>query len=171
MGLPDLLVTARITAGLRSARMSSETRRTVVAAPETRYAKSGDLSIAYAAYGDGPDLVVAPGWISHLEVGREEPSLAHFYDRLATFRRVITFDKRGTGLSDPVPHAPTLEENVEDLRAVMDAGGSQRADVAGVSEAVPWPLCTRPCIPNARVRSCSTARTPGCCGFPITRAA
>ena len=106
----------------------------MVAAPETRYAKSGDLSIAYAAYGEGPDLVLAPGWISHLEVGREEPSLAHFYDRLATFRRVILFDKRGTGLSDPVPHAPTLEENVEDLRAVMDAAGSERADVAGVSE-------------------------------------
>ncbi len=106
----------------------------MVAAPETRYAKSGDLSIAYAAYGDGPDLVVAPGFISHLEVGREEPALAHFYDRLATFRRVITFDKRGTGLSDPVPDAPSLEENVEDLRAVMDAAGSERADVVGVSE-------------------------------------
>jgi pimeloyl-ACP methyl ester carboxylesterase len=106
----------------------------VVAAPETRYAKSGDLSIAYAAYGDGPDLVVAPGFISHLEVTREEPALAHFYDRLATFRRVITFDKRGTGLSDPVPDAPSLEENVEDLRAVMDAAGSERADVVGVSE-------------------------------------
>ena len=106
----------------------------MVAAPETRYAKSGDLSIAYAAYGDGPDLVVAPGFISHLEVTREEPALAHFYDRLATFRRVITFDKRGTGLSDPVPDAPSLEENVEDLRAVMDAAGSERADVVGVSE-------------------------------------
>jgi class 3 adenylate cyclase len=106
----------------------------VVAAPETRYTKNGDLSIAYAAYGEGLDLVVAPGFISHLEVGREEPSLAHFYDRLATFRRVISFDKRGTGLSDPVPHAPSLEENVEDLRAVMDAVGSERADVVGVSE-------------------------------------
>ena len=105
-----------------------------MAAPETRYAKSGDLSIAYAVYGEGLDLVVAPGFISHLEVGREEPSLAHFYDRLATFRRVISFDKRGTGLSDPVPHAPSLEENVEDLRAVMDAVGSERADVVGVSE-------------------------------------
>jgi pimeloyl-ACP methyl ester carboxylesterase len=106
----------------------------VVAAPEIRYAKSGDLSIAYASGGDGPDLVVAPGFISHLEVGLEEPSLAHFYARLATFRRVICFDKRGTGLSDPVPHAPTLEECVEDLRAVMDAVGSERADVAGMSE-------------------------------------
>jgi pimeloyl-ACP methyl ester carboxylesterase len=106
----------------------------VVAAPETRYAKSGELSIAYAAYGEGPDLVVAPGFISHLEVALEEPALAHFYDRLATFRRVISFDKRGTGLSDPVPHAPTLEENVGDLRAVMDAAGSERADVVGVSE-------------------------------------
>jgi pimeloyl-ACP methyl ester carboxylesterase len=113
---------------------SSDTRRTVVAAPETRYAKSGDLSIAYAAYGDGPDLVVAPGFISHLEVVREEPALAHFIDRLETFRRVIRFDKRGTGLSDPVPHAPTLEENVEDLRAVVDAADSERADVVGMSE-------------------------------------
>jgi pimeloyl-ACP methyl ester carboxylesterase len=106
----------------------------VVAAPEIHYAKSGDLSIAYAAYGDGPDLVVVPGFVSHLEVGLEEPSVAHFYGRLATFRRVIVFDKRGTGLSDPVPNAPTLEENVQDLGAVMDAAGSERADVAGMSE-------------------------------------
>jgi pimeloyl-ACP methyl ester carboxylesterase len=90
--------------------------------------------MAYAVYGDGPDLVCAPGFISHLEVAREEPSVAHFSDRLATFRRVIFFDKRGTGLSDPVPHAPTLEENVDDLRAVMDAAGSEQADVFGISE-------------------------------------
>jgi len=138
-------------------------------APETRYAKSGDLSIAHAAYGDGPDLVVAPGFISHLEVALEEPALARFYDRLATFRRVITFDKRGTGLSDPVPHAPTLEENVDDLRAVMDAVGSERADVVGVSEGGAMPPSSRPWIPNARVRLCSTARSPGCCGLPTTR--
>jgi pimeloyl-ACP methyl ester carboxylesterase len=103
-------------------------------APEIHYAKSGDLSIAYSVTGDGPDLVVAPGFISHLEVGREEPSLAHFYSRLASFRRVISFDKRGTGLSDPWDHAPTLEECVDDVRAVMDAVGSQRADILGVSE-------------------------------------
>jgi hypothetical protein len=65
-------------------------------APEIRYTKSGDLNIAYAVTGEGPDLVVAPGFISHLEVGWEELSVAHFYSRLASFRRVITFDKRGT---------------------------------------------------------------------------
>ena len=103
-------------------------------APDFQYAKSGDVNIAYTVVGEGPDLLVAPGFISHLEVGREQPSLAHFYSRLASFRRVITFDKRGTGLSDPATHAPTLEECIDDLRAVMDAAGSDRADVLGVSE-------------------------------------
>jgi pimeloyl-ACP methyl ester carboxylesterase len=103
-------------------------------APGVRYAKSGDLSIAYMAFGQGPDLVVAPGFISHLEVLWEEPSIVHCYSRLASFRRVISFDKRGTGLSDPAPHAPTLEESVDDLRAVMDAAGSERADILGISE-------------------------------------
>jgi pimeloyl-ACP methyl ester carboxylesterase len=102
--------------------------------PDVRYARSGDLSIAYMAFGQGPDLVIAPGFISHLEVWWEEPSLVHCFSRLASFRRVITFDKRGTGLSDPAPHAPTLEESVDDLRAVMDATGSARADVLGISE-------------------------------------
>jgi pimeloyl-ACP methyl ester carboxylesterase len=102
--------------------------------PDFQYAKSGDVNIAYTVAGEGPDLLVAPGFISHLEVGREQPSLAHFYSRLASFRRVITFDKRGTGLSDPATHAPTLEECIDDLRAVMDAAGSDRADVLGVSE-------------------------------------
>jgi pimeloyl-ACP methyl ester carboxylesterase len=103
-------------------------------APNIHYAQSGDLNIAYSVNGDGPDLVVAPGFISHVELGWEEPSVAHFYARLASFRRVIGFDKRGTGLSDPTTHAPTLEECVDDLRAVMDAAGSERADLLGVSE-------------------------------------
>jgi pimeloyl-ACP methyl ester carboxylesterase len=103
-------------------------------APDIRYTKSGNLNIAYSVTGEGPDLVIAPGFISHLEVGWEEPSLAHFYSRLASFRRVIGFDKRGTGLSDPTTHAPTLEECVDDLRSVMDAAGSERADVLGISE-------------------------------------
>ena len=98
-------------------------------APDIRYVKSGDLNIAYSVTGDGPDLVVAPGFISHLEVGWEEPSVAHFYSRLASYRRVISFDKRGTGLSDPATHAPTLEESVDDLRTVLDAAGSERAHV------------------------------------------
>ena len=103
-------------------------------APDIRYAKSGDLNIAFSVTGEGPDLVVAPGFISHLEVGVGGAVGRGFCSRLASFRRVITFDKRGTGLSDPATHAPTLEESVDDLRAVMDAAGSERADVLGISE-------------------------------------
>jgi pimeloyl-ACP methyl ester carboxylesterase len=103
-------------------------------APDIQYAKSGDLNIAFSVTGGGPDLVVAPGFISHLDIMWEEPSVVHFYSRLAAFRRVVTFDKRGTGLSDPAMHAPTLEESVDDLRAVMDAAGCERADLVGISE-------------------------------------
>ena len=102
--------------------------------PDIHYAKSGSLNIAYSVTGEGPDLVVAPGFISHLDIIWEEPSVVHFYSRLASFRRVVTFDKRGTGLSDPTMHAPTLEESVDDLRAVMDAAGCERADLVGISE-------------------------------------
>jgi pimeloyl-ACP methyl ester carboxylesterase len=102
--------------------------------PDVHYAKSGGVNIAFAVTGEGPDLVVAPGFISHLDIMWEEPSVLHFYSRLASFRRVVTFDKRGTGLSDPVMQAPTLEESVDDLRAVMDAAGCDQADLVGVSE-------------------------------------
>jgi class 3 adenylate cyclase len=103
-------------------------------APAVQYAQSGGLNIAFSVTGEGPDLVVAPGFISHLDIMWEEPSVVHFYSRLATFRRVITFDKRGTGLSDPTMHAPTLEESIDDLGAVMDAAGCERADLVGISE-------------------------------------
>jgi pimeloyl-ACP methyl ester carboxylesterase len=106
--------------------------------PETRYAKSGDLHIAYQVTGDGPvDLVFVHGWISHIEHLWEEPSLARFLSRLASFSRLILLDKRGTGLSDPVPldKLPTLEERMDDLRAVMDAAGSEHAALLGTSEA------------------------------------
>src|ERR1700751_6338529 len=96
-------------------------------APDIHYAKSGDLNIAFSVSGEGPALVLAPGFISHLDIMWEEPSLSHFYSRLAAFRRVVTFDKRGTGLSDPTMHAPTLEESLDDLRAVMDAAGGEPA--------------------------------------------
>jgi pimeloyl-ACP methyl ester carboxylesterase len=103
--------------------------------PRTRYARSGDLSIAYQVVGEGPlDLVVAPGFISHLDWNWQEPSLRRFLERLAGFSRLILFDKRGTGLSDPVPGPATLEERAEDLAVVMDAAGSERAAVLGVSE-------------------------------------
>ena len=105
--------------------------------PETRYAKSGDVNIAYQVVGDGPfDLVWVPGWVSHLEHDWDEPSSARFLNRLASFSRLIRLDKRGTGLSDRVSPAelPTLEERMDDVRAVMDAAGSERAALLGASE-------------------------------------
>lgn len=107
---------------------------------ETRYAKSGDLSIAYQVVGEGPlDLVFVMGWVSHLDWFWEEPSFARFLRRLSSFSRLILFDKRGTGLSDRLPtdRMPTLEERMDDVRAVMDAVGSQRAALFGVSEGAP----------------------------------
>lgn len=105
------------------------------AGPETRYAKSGDVHVAYQVVGDGPlDLIFAPGFASHLEYQWEEPLQARFFSRLASFARLIRFDKRGTGLSDPVPSMPTFEERIDDLRAVMDAAGSERATLIGLSE-------------------------------------
>jgi pimeloyl-ACP methyl ester carboxylesterase len=104
---------------------------------ETKYARSGDIHIAYQTLGRGPlDLVYVPGWVSHVELAWEEPTLAHFLRRLASFSRLIAFDKRGTGLSDRVPNdqLPTLEERMDDLRAVMDAVGSERAALVGISE-------------------------------------
>ena len=104
---------------------------------ETRYARSGDVNIAYQVIGDGPfDLVYVPGWVSNIELMWEEPGYARFLERLGTFSRLIIFDKRGTGLSDPVSidALPTLEERMDDVRAVMDAVGSQRAALLGHSE-------------------------------------
>jgi pimeloyl-ACP methyl ester carboxylesterase/DNA-binding CsgD family transcriptional regulator len=103
--------------------------------PQTHYAKSADVSIAYQVLGDAPiDLVLVPGFVSHVELAWEEPRLAHFLTRLASFSRLIVFDKRGTGMSDPVQSAPTMEERMDDIRAVMEAAGSARAAVMGVSE-------------------------------------
>jgi pimeloyl-ACP methyl ester carboxylesterase len=105
--------------------------------PETRYARSGDVFIAYQTFGDGPvDLVTINGFTSHLEHMWEEPRLAALYRRLAGFSRLILVDKRGTGLSDRVPHAelPSLEQRVDDLRAVLDAAGSERAAMLGFWE-------------------------------------
>lgn len=105
--------------------------------PDTRYARSDDVNIAYQVTGDGPhDLVYVPGWVSNIEVMWEDPSLARFLRRLGSFARLISFDKRGTGLSDPVPtdQLPTLEVRMDDVRAVMDAAGSERATIFGHSE-------------------------------------
>ena len=112
-------------------------------APETRYAQSGDVNIAYQVVGNAPlDLVFVMGWVSHLEYFWEEPSFARFLTRLASFSRLILFDKRGTGLSDRVPitELPTLEQRMDDVRAVMEAVGSKRAALCGVSEG--GPMCS-----------------------------
>jgi class 3 adenylate cyclase len=104
---------------------------------DTRYAKSGEVNIAYQVFGKGPvDLVYVPGWVSHVELAWELPDLAAGFERLASFSRVILFDKRGTGMSDPVPadELPTLEQRMDDVRAVMDAVGSERAVIFGASE-------------------------------------
>ena len=111
--------------------------------PETMYARSGDVNIAYQVIGDAPlDLVFVMGWVSHLEYFWREPHFARFLLRLASFSRLILFDKRGTGLSDRVPinQLPTLEQRMDDVRAVMNAVGSERAALCGVSEG--GPMCS-----------------------------
>lgn len=98
--------------------------------PETRYARSGEVSIAYQVFGEGAvDLVFVVGWVSNVELGWEEPLIVRFYEGLSSFSRLILFDKRGTGLSDRVPdrELPNLETRMDDVRAVMDAAGSDRA--------------------------------------------
>lgn len=105
--------------------------------PATRYTQSDGVNIAYQAVGEGPaDIVYVPGWVSHVELGWEMPELAHGFERLSSFARLILFDKRGTGMSDPVPERelPTLEQRMDDVRAVMDAVGSERATFFGASE-------------------------------------
>ena len=105
---------------------------------QIRYAKSGDVNIAYMAIGDADlDITMVPGFVSHLEIGGELPQLRHIGERLATFARLTFFDKRGTGLSDPVTNVPTLEERMDDIRAVMDASGVERGVLFGASEGVP----------------------------------
>jgi class 3 adenylate cyclase len=116
-------------------------RQTRAVDRDTRYAMAPDgVSIAYQVVGEGPrDLIWVPGWISHLEAAWEEPTLARFLERLASFSRLILFDKRGTGLSDRVPQSelPSLETRIADVLAVCDAVGSQRAALLGISEGAP----------------------------------
>jgi pimeloyl-ACP methyl ester carboxylesterase len=109
--------------------------------PETRYARSGEVNIAYQVVGDGPlDLVFVPGFVSHLDLQWADPRIARFLETLASFSRLILFDKRGTGLSDPVAAPAPLEDRMDDVRAVMDAAGSERAVLMGISEGVPMSI-------------------------------
>jgi pimeloyl-ACP methyl ester carboxylesterase len=107
----------------------------------TRYAKSGDVKLAYQVLGDGPiDVVFVSGFVGHIELALEEPHFARFYARLASFCRLILFDRRGQGLSDRPGSPPTLEEGTDDIRAVMDAAGSDRAALIAVSEGGPMSI-------------------------------
>ena len=120
---------------------------------ETRYARSGDLSIAYQVMGDGPrDLIYVPGIVSHVEFFHELPGYTEFLQGLARFARVIVFDKRGNGLSDRISGAPSVAERMEDITAVMDAVGSERAVLFGVSEGGPISLLFAATYPD-RVES------------------
>lgn len=103
--------------------------------PKTYYAKCGDINIAYQVTGEGPiDVIYVPGWISNLDQAWQYPDYAHVFERLGSFARLIRFDKRGTGLSDRDIEFPTLEQRIEDVTAVMDAVGSERAVLLGTSE-------------------------------------
>jgi pimeloyl-ACP methyl ester carboxylesterase len=106
--------------------------------PKTQYARNGDVNIAYQVVGEGPiDLAIVPGFISHVDLWWTIPETTAFIRRLASFCRLILFDKRGTGLSDPVAGLSSLEDRMEDLHAVLDAAGSGRAALLGVSEGGP----------------------------------
>jgi class 3 adenylate cyclase len=106
--------------------------------PVTQYAKSGDVHIAYQAFGEGPiNVVVVPGFVSNVENYWDEPSFARFLTRLGSYARVVTFDKRGTGMSDRVAELPGLDQRMDDLRAVMDAAGMAQASLFGISEGAP----------------------------------
>ena len=108
----------------------------------TRYTRSSGLDIAYQVVGDGPDLVFIPGFVSNIDLQWEHPGMAAFYRRLASFSRLILFDKRGTGVSERVSadRIPSLEERMDDVRAVLDAAGSERATLFGISEGGPLSL-------------------------------
>ena len=132
---------APVTPHARSASTSQPAPATPEATiPQVHYTRSGNVNIAYQVVGEGPlDIVFVMGWVSHLEEFWTEPSFARFLTRLAGFSRLILFDKRGTGLSDRVSELPTLEQRMDDVRAVMDAVGSTRAALLGVSEG--GPMC------------------------------
>jgi class 3 adenylate cyclase len=138
--------------------------------PETKYARTGDISIAYQVAGDGPiDVVLVPGLISHLEVFWEMPARALSYRRYTSFARLIRFDKRGTGLSDRVVGTATLEERMDDVRAVMDAVGSERAALVGTSEGGPMSILFAASYPQrttALVLSDSFARVAWAPDYP-----
>jgi class 3 adenylate cyclase/pimeloyl-ACP methyl ester carboxylesterase len=146
---------------------------TLKVGPETRYALSGDVHIAYQVVGDGPfDLVFVPGFVTHMELQWRLPGMGGFLKDLGSFSRLIRFDKRGTGMSDPVSGAPSLETRMDDVRAVMDAVGSRRAAFYGLSEGAAMSILFAATYPERTaalvVRSCSP-RTLWAPDFPWGR--
>jgi Serine aminopeptidase, S33 len=138
---------------------------------DVHYARSGDLNIAYATFGDGPvDFVFVPGFVSHLENWWETSAPARFFGRIASFSRLVMFDKRGTGMSDPFGGVPTLEERMDDVRAVMDAVDSTSAFICGLSEGGPMSVLFSASYPD-RTRGLiligSTARVLEAADYPI----
>jgi len=139
--------------------------------PTTKYARSGDVHIAYQVVGDGAhDLILVPGWVSHIEYAWQDPSYSHFLRRLASFARLIILDRRGTGLSDRTADLPSLEQRMEDVRSVMDAVGSERAVLWGISEG--GPMCmmfaaTYPARTSALVLYGTYARLMRAADYPI----
>ncbi|MBV9166904.1 MAG: adenylate/guanylate cyclase domain-containing protein, partial [Solirubrobacterales bacterium] len=141
--------------------------------PQTRYALSGDVHIAYQAIGEGPfDLVFVPGFVTHVELQWKLPGFADFLNEVSSFSRLIRFDKRGTGMSDPVGGAPNLETRMDDVRAVMDAVGSRRAAIFGLSEGAAMSILFAATYPDRTaalvLRSCSP-RTLWAPDFPRGR--
>jgi pimeloyl-ACP methyl ester carboxylesterase len=141
--------------------------------PQTHYALSGDAHIAYQVVGDGPfDLVFVPGFVTHMELQWKLPHFGDFLNELGSFSRLIRFDKRGTGMSDPVTGAPSLETRMDDVRAVMDAVGSRRAAFYGLSEGAAMAILFAATYPERTaaliVRSCSP-RTLWAPDFPWGR--
>jgi pimeloyl-ACP methyl ester carboxylesterase len=139
--------------------------------PDTRYAKSGDVHIAYQVFGEGPvNLVIVPGFVSNIELFWDQPELARFLLRTASYARVAMFDKRGTGLSDRVAGIPHLDERMDDLRSVMDAAGMEQAAVFGVSEggalsmlfAATYPDRCRALMLGGPIRAAARRRSTAC---------
>src|SRR5262249_30795814 len=127
-----------VDSALRSPNLCETSRGTIRA--DTRYARNGGVHIAYQVVGDAPvDVVMIPGFTSHAELAWEMPFTAWRLRRIASFARLIWIDKRGTGLSDRTSDAPSLEESMDDVRAVMDAAGSGSASLWGLSEG--GPMC------------------------------
>jgi pimeloyl-ACP methyl ester carboxylesterase len=141
-----------------------------LARPETRYARAGDLSIAYQQFGEGElAIVISAGWLFTIDIAWDHPKIVEGWEHLGSIARVVMFDRRGTGLSDAVERAPTLEERMEDLQAVMDAAGVERAVLYGSSEGAPLSIlfaATHPERVRALVLYGAMARTTPTADYP-----